>query len=184
MAVEPASGFPEVARRNFFQTHFELPAIIGLFKPSRNARVLEVGCGRGVALPVLAKRLQPAELVGLDCDPEVLAIAQARTAGVARLVEADVREMPFEDASFDLVFDFGTFFHTPGPEAMLAEIARVLAPGGTLICEARLSQLISHPTLYSSHRHRSYSCEPQLRPDAYRLLWLGLTRTASAEWTA
>lgn len=169
-------SFPEVARRNFFQTHVELPAILRLFKPPRDARVLEVGCGRGVALPTLARRLQPAELVGLDRDPEVLAVAQARTAGVARLVEADAREMPFEDASFDLVFDFGTFYHTAGPEKMLAEIARVLAPGGLLICEARLSQLISHPTLYRSHRRRSYSREPQLSLTAHRLLWLSLAR--------
>jgi len=184
MAVNPAQGFPEVARRNFFQTRVELPVIAGLFRPPRNARVLEVGCGRGVALPYLAKRLQPAELVGLDCDPDVLAIAQARAGGVARLVEADARAMPFADASFDLVFDFGTFFHTPGHEQMLAEVARVLAPGGTLICEARLSQLISHPSLYRSHRDRSYGCEPHLRQTANRMLWFGLTKPASAEWPA
>lgn len=176
MVVKPGSGFPEVARRNFFQTKVELPAIVGLFRPPRNARVLEVGCGRGVALPYFAKRLQPAELVGLDCDPKVLEIAQARAGGVARLVEADVREMPFDDASFDVVFDFGTFFHTPGHGQMLAEIARVLAPGGTFIGEARLSQLISHPSLYRSHRDRSYGCEPQLRQFAHRLLWVGLTK--------
>lgn len=177
MAVEAGQGnFPEVARRNFFQTHVELPVILGLFALPRDARVLEVGCGRGVALPALAQKLQPAELVGLDCDPEVLATAQARTGGVARLIEADAGKMPFQDASFDLVFDFGTFYHCTGPEKMLAEIARVLAPGGTLICEARLSQLISHPTLYRSHRRRSHSCEPRLRLTAHRLLWLALTR--------
>ena len=176
MAADTCESFPEVARRNFFQTHFELPLMVSLFKPPRNVRVLEVGCGRGVALPTLAQRLQPAELVGLDRDPEMLAIAHARTDGVARLVEADAREMPFEDASFDLVFEFGTFYHTAGPETMLSEIARVLAPGGTLICEARLSQLISHPTLYRSHRQRSYSCEPQLPLTAHRLLWLALAR--------
>jgi ubiquinone/menaquinone biosynthesis C-methylase UbiE len=175
--VTTVASFPEVARRNFFQTQVELPLIVGLLSPPRNARVLEVGCGRGVALPILARRLQPAELVGLDCDPDVLAIAQERAGGVARLVEADAREMPFEDASFDLVFDFGTFFHTAGPEKMLSEIARVLAPGGTLICETRLSQLISHPTLYGSHRERSYSCDPRLRLVAHRLLWVALVRT-------
>lgn len=171
-----AESFPEVARRNFFQTHFELPTIFAVFNPARNARVLEIGCGRGVALPVLAERLQPAELVGLDCDPDVLAVARARAAGVARLVEADAREMPFEDASFDLVIDFGTFYHADGPERVLSEIARVLAPGGTLICESRLSQLISHPGLYGSHRQRSYGCEPRLRPAVHRLLWRAFVR--------
>jgi ubiquinone/menaquinone biosynthesis C-methylase UbiE len=171
-----AENFPDVPRKNFFQKRVELPVIVGLFKPPRNARVLEIGCGRGVALPTFVQRLRPAELVGLDCDPRALAIAQARTAGVARLVEADAREMPFEDASFDLVFDFGTFYHSAGPEKILSEIARVLAPGGTLICETRLSQLISHPGLYGSHRQRSYSCEPQLRLAKHGVLWLALTR--------
>ena len=169
-------SFPEVARRNFFQTRVELPLIVGLFDLPRHARVLEVGCGRGVALPTLARRLQPAELVGLDCDAEQLAVAEARIGGVARLLEADAREMPFEDASFDLVFDFGTFFHTDGPEQMLSEVARVLAPGGTLIGEARLSQLISHPTVYRNHRRRSYGCESQLRIAAHRVLWVALVR--------
>lgn len=178
MAVDALRGqsFLEAARRNFFQTYAELPLIIGVLKPPRGARVLEVGCGQGVALPPLARRLRPAELVGLDRDPKLLAIAQARAAGVARLVEADAREMPFPDASFDLVLDFGTFFHTAGPEKMLSEIARVLVPGGTLICEARLSQLISHPSLYGSHRRRSYSCEPRLRLAKHGVLWLALTR--------
>ena len=120
--------------------------------------------------------MQPAELVGLDRDPELLAIAQARTAGVSRLIEADARELPFSDASFDLVFDFGTFYHSPEPEKIVSEIARILAPGGMLICEARLSQLISHPRLYRNHLRRSYSCEPQLRVAAHRVLWLALVR--------
>lgn len=50
MAMKAVSAnvesFPEVARRNSFQTHFELPVIVGLFKPPSNVRVPEVDCGR------------------------------------------------------------------------------------------------------------------------------------------
>jgi SAM-dependent methyltransferase len=92
-------------------------------------RVLEVGCGRGVALPVLGRLLRPSRLVGLDPEVGYLEEAQSRLsdAGItADLVPGDVREMPFPDAAFDLVIDFGTCYHVARPEAALAEIARVL----------------------------------------------------------
>ena len=95
-------------------------------------RVLEVGCGRGVALPGLARRLRRSRLVGLDIEPAFLADAGQRleVAGiVAELVPGDVRRMPFRRPSFDLVVDFGTCYHIARPGAALAEIARVLASG-------------------------------------------------------
>jgi len=63
----------------------------------------------------------------------------------APYVRADMRELPFADASFDLVVDFGTLFHIAHPERALGEISRVLAPQGQFVHETWLSQLISHP---------------------------------------
>jgi ubiquinone/menaquinone biosynthesis C-methylase UbiE len=45
--------------------------------------------------------------------------------------QADVRSLPFDDESFDTVFDFGTCHHISAPVRALGEIARVLRPGGT-----------------------------------------------------
>jgi ubiquinone/menaquinone biosynthesis C-methylase UbiE len=118
-------------------------------------RVLEVGCGRGVAMPALARLLGPARLAGLDLDAGLLdeARARANAAGIAvELVPGDVRRMPFPDGSFDLVVDFGTCYHMARVAQALAEIARVLAPGGLFVHETPLSQLFAHP-LRSFGRH-------------------------------
>src|SRR5205085_5706623 len=116
----------------------EIPTMIRALRLGRFARILEVGCGRGIALPVLAERLGPSQLVGLDIDRTLLNEAErhcARHEIRAELVPGDIRAMPFADASFDLVIDFGTCYHVSGGrtgslQAML-EIARVLAPGGS-----------------------------------------------------
>ena len=73
--------------------------------------MLEVGCGRGIALPVLAQRLAPSVLTGLDIDATLVSLARERVAAAgcpATVVEGDIRSLPFESGSFDLIIDFGT----------------------------------------------------------------------------
>lgn len=112
------------------------------------ARILEVGCGRGIAMPVLDRLCNPQRLVGLDIDDELLAEAADRLQenGVkGELYGGDVREMPFADDAFDVIIDFGTLYHISKPEAALAEIVRVLAPAGAFVYETKVSQFLSHP---------------------------------------
>ena len=140
--------FPNEAGRDTRQATIEIPLMVRALGLPTGGRVLEVGCGRGVALPGLARLLRPSRLVGLDIEPAFFAEAGQRleVAGVvAELVPGDVRRMPFPRASFDLVVDFGTCYHIARPGAALAEIARVLAPGGLFIHETPVSQLLSHP---------------------------------------
>jgi ubiquinone/menaquinone biosynthesis C-methylase UbiE len=140
--------FPNQEGRNTRQASLEVPLMIRALGLSPGGRVLEVGCGRGVALPVLARLLRPSFLVGLDIEPALLAEARARldAEGItAEVVPGDVRRMPFRRASFDLVVDFGTCYHIARPGAALAEIARVLALGGLFVHETPVSQLLSHP---------------------------------------
>lgn len=100
-------------------------------------RVLDVGCGTG-ALSVQAKRRQPAaEITGLDPDAKALARARAAAAraGLAIRFEQGFGDaLPFEAGSFERVISSLVFHHldSAGRAATLAEIARVLAPGGTL----------------------------------------------------
>lgn len=98
-------------------------------------RVLEIGCGTG-SLLILVARTQPgAELVGLDPDAAALAIAErkARRAGVSlRLDRGFADELPYPDASFDRVLSSYMFHHLPRAvkEGTLREVRRVLRPGG------------------------------------------------------
>jgi len=132
--------FPNEAGRDTRQATIEIPLMVRALGLPTGGRVLEVGCGRGVALPGLARLLRPSRLVGLDIEPGLLAeaIQRLEAAGVvAELVPGDVRRMPFSRGSFDLVVDFGTCYHIARQGAALAEIARVLAPGGLFITRRR-----------------------------------------------
>jgi SAM-dependent methyltransferase len=91
------------------------------------ARVLEVGCGWGELAEWIARETG-AEVVAVDLSPRMVELARERgvDAGVA-----DVQSLPFEDAIFDVVVAAWMLYHVPDLDRGLAEIARVLRPGGT-----------------------------------------------------
>jgi SAM-dependent methyltransferase len=96
-------------------------------------RVLDVACGTGV-VSVTAARLG-ARVTGLDLTPELLdrAVQNAEIAGVQiEWREGDAEQLPFADASYDVVLSqFGHIF-APRPEVAIDEMLRVLKPGGTI----------------------------------------------------
>lgn len=92
-------------------------------------RVLEVGCGWGE----LAKRIEleaSCEVVALDLSARMVELARERDVD-ARV--ADVQALPFEEDSFDAVVAAWMLYHVPDLDLGLAEIARVLRPGGVLV---------------------------------------------------
>jgi len=92
-------------------------------------RVLEVGCGEGELAARVA--LEPGvEVVAVDQSERMVELARAR--GVDARV-ADVQELPFEDASFDVAIAAWMLYHVPDLDRGLAELARVLRPGGRLV---------------------------------------------------
>jgi SAM-dependent methyltransferase len=171
--------FPDVSRRNAWQEHLEVPLMVRALGLPRGGRVLEVGCGRGIALPVLARELQPSWLVGLDVDARLLRDAVSRHGQRAELVLSDVRCMPFSDAFFDLVVDFGTCYHIARASRALGEIARVLVPGGLLAHETRLSQLLSHP-VRARGRRLPWNAVPGLQACRGALLWASRRKASVA----
>jgi ubiquinone/menaquinone biosynthesis C-methylase UbiE len=100
-------------------------------------RVLEIGCGTGNLL-LLVKRLRPGvEVVGLDPDAKALARARRKARREALAVELDegfADALPYPDAAFDRVLSAFMFHHLEAEDRVeaLAEVARVLRPGGSL----------------------------------------------------
>jgi ubiquinone/menaquinone biosynthesis C-methylase UbiE len=93
--------------------------------------ILDVGCGTGRLLGLAQSRFPEAKLFGVDAAIEM--VRQAQTShpdGAIRFQQAVAEELPFPDASFDLVFSTMTFHHWSDQGRGIAEVARVLRPGG------------------------------------------------------
>lgn len=98
-----------------------------------SGRVLEVGVGTGLNLPFYRLE-QVRELVGLEPDPHMRRRAAARAARLhipVRLIAAAAESMPFTDGAFDTVVATHVFCTVADPQRALAEVFRVLRPGGT-----------------------------------------------------
>jgi ubiquinone/menaquinone biosynthesis C-methylase UbiE len=112
----------------------------GLLRGSREwigtrarGRVLEVAIGTGRSLPFYPDAV---ELTGVDLSPEMLALARARAEELGRKVdlrEGDAESLPFDDAGFDTVVCELALCSIPRPRDAIAEMLRVLAPGGRLL---------------------------------------------------
>lgn len=98
----------------------------------RGLRILEVGCGAGLTTRAIADVLQPSRLNAFDFSDEQVARARRRLGGstVIDIRQADATAMPYEDGSFDVVFEIGILHHIPRWRQAIPEIVRVLRPEG------------------------------------------------------
>lgn len=102
---------------------------VGVLGLRGGERVLDVACGTGNA--ALVADVAGAQVTGLDTSPRLLGIARERCPQ-AEFVLGDAAELPFEDGRFDAAVSvFGLIFAQP-PERAVAEIARVVRPGGQI----------------------------------------------------
>jgi len=95
--------------------------------------LLDVGCGTGAAVRAEARTCRA---VGLDLSPGMISQARLRAAGIANvefLVGDTSGELPFEDAEFSAVVCSTAFHHFPRQAHALAEMVRVLTPGGRVV---------------------------------------------------
>jgi SAM-dependent methyltransferase len=110
-------------------------AFFALVPPARRA-TLEIGCGEGRVARDLAARGH--EVTAVDAAPTLLAAAAAAHAG-GRYLVADAADLPFEDASFDLVVAYNSLMDVEDMPAAVIEAARVLRPDG------HLCACVTHP---------------------------------------
>jgi len=118
--------------------------VIDLMQVEPQARVLDCGVGNGslsIALDSLMKG--PVDFHAIDTSAEMLVQAKSvmQHAGLApHLQQADVLSLPYEDQSFDVVMAAHVLEHLPDPQIALAEMVRVLKPGGMVfLCVTRPS---------------------------------------------
>lgn len=95
--------------------------------------VLDVGCGTGPVIELLAKKYPKKHFVGLDITPAMIEVAQSKRLSNADFLVGDAENLPFGDESFDAVLCSNSFHHYPNPGAFLREAYRVLRPSGKLI---------------------------------------------------
>lgn len=147
-------GYDRAYRRVFDRFFETCPIDVS----ARALRVLDCGVGTGGFSLALAEAWgQPVVLTAVDISPAMLAAADARLRRAeitARIVQAGVGALPFFDASFDLVIAAHVLEHLPEPVAALAEIRRVLRPGGWVVtCMTRKSWLGAYiQTKWRTHR--------------------------------
>lgn len=121
------------------QRFYEGPLLHKLGGTVPGGTVLEIGCGRGAGVEVILQQFGAAHVYGIDLDPLQIERAQERLRGKypGRLtfMQGDAERLAFAERSFDAVFDFGALHHVPDWQRSIAEIRRVLKPGGTIFFE-------------------------------------------------
>ncbi len=101
--------------------------------PETGLRWLDVGCGNGAFTELLVSRCAPASVHGID--PSEAQLAFARTRPVSRVAEfslGDAMALPFPDSTFDAAVMPLVIFFVPDPTRGVAEMARVVCPGGVV----------------------------------------------------
>jgi ubiquinone/menaquinone biosynthesis C-methylase UbiE len=174
--------------------------------PCRGGPILDVGTGTA-RIPIELARLDAkASLIAADLSEAMLKVGlgNVRSAGVegrVRLVRVDAKGFTDADASYEAVISNSIVHHIPAPKAALAEMARLVAPGGTLFCrdlarpdsEAELDHLVelyasgetsSARGFFAASLHAALTlCEIQDIVDSLGLPRDGVTMTSDRHWT-
>jgi ubiquinone/menaquinone biosynthesis C-methylase UbiE len=119
----------------------------------RDKDVLELACGSGPGLGMIARRAR--SVVAADVDPQILEVARRHYGTRIALRQMDAQALPCDDASFDVVILFEAIYYLADAARFVAEARRVLRPGGLLlVCSANRDLPDFNPSPFS---HRYFS---------------------------
>lgn len=136
----------DALRAELFGDGFARAALVALLPAEWT--VADLGCGTGALVAELAGVV--ARSIGVDQSEEMLAAARERVAGLpnARIEEGDLEALPLDDASCDAALMVLSLSYAPHPAAAVAEMARILRPGG----KAVVVDLLPHDSEDARHR--------------------------------
>ena len=110
-------------------------------------KILEIGCANGHGLRLIHKKQPNAALYGVEIDDDLLKDAEPYLAAhdiPANIQQGDAADMPFDDAMFAAVVNFGVIHHVPDWPVAVREALRVLKPGGVFYVEEYYQPLLEH----------------------------------------
>ncbi|NSC25612.1 methyltransferase domain-containing protein [Streptomyces albus subsp. chlorinus] len=133
-----AEAYSAENENNLVNAYYARPAMLTLAGDVAGCRVLDAGCGSGPLSAALRER--GAVVTGIDISAGMLALAERRLGGDADLYQVDLRDrLPFDDGAFDVVVSSLVLHYLEDWGPTLAELRRVLRPGGRLIAS------VDHP---------------------------------------
>lgn len=136
-----AEAYSQENESSLLNAYYARPAMINLAGDVNGHRILDAGCGSGPLSAGL--RAKGATVVGFDSSPAMIQLARKRLGPTADLRVADLAQaLPFEDNEFDEVVASLVLHYLKDWTAPLAELRRILKPGGRLILS------VNHPTAY------------------------------------
>lgn len=154
--------------------------------PAPGLRCVDIGCGSGAFTQLVCDRCAPAVIDGIDPSDGQLRFARTRPAArIARFHQGSAMALPFPDGGFDSAVMALVIFFVPDPAKGVAEMARVVAPGGTVAAYAWDLPEGGVPTAPVIDELRALGFDPATppNPDASRIeslraLWAGAGVTA------
>jgi SAM-dependent methyltransferase len=155
-----AEAYTAENETSIWNAYYERPAMLALAGDVSGRRVLDAGCGSGPLFAALRDR--GASVTGIDASAGMLEVARKRLGADADLRVADLRnQLPLGDGEFDDVVASLVLHYIKDWAPTLAELRRVLKPGGRLIAS------VDHP--YAIHAMQSKAKAPGDRPDYFAI---------------
>lgn len=142
--------------RAAIQRRFEARRLLELGGALNGGTALELGCGSGVGVEIILDIFGAGAVDAFDLDPRMVALARKRLRARERQVRlwvGDAAAIAAHDAVYDAVFDFGIVHHVPDWRRALAEVQRVLKPGGRFYAEEVLRSFVNNPIVRRLFHH-------------------------------
>lgn len=125
---------------------------LGRLGLNHGARILDAGCGSGRTLEDLAAY---GTVSGLELDPDAAEFAASR--GCGEVKQGNLEHLPWDDGTFDLITCLDVLEHVPDDRGALAELRRVVKPGGWLVLTVPAYQVLWSLHDAANHHYRRYS---------------------------